>query len=68
MRDGARSVEPSFCQPGAAGAADPENDRDALKEARASGDAARLLSRAEEGFAAALEEGQHVVSGRKREP
>ena len=61
MRDGAGSAKPSFRQPGTGGAADPEDDGDALKEARATRDAARLLSRAKEWLAATLEERQHGV-------
>ena len=55
VRDGAWRAKPGFRQARATGATYPENDRDALEEPRSLGDAAGLLSRAEEGIAAALE-------------
>jgi hypothetical protein len=56
VRDGAWRAEPGFSQTGATRATYPEHDRDALAEARSKGSAAGLLSCAEEGIAATLEE------------
>ena len=50
MSDGAGSVKAGFRQPGAFRAADSENGRDALSEAWATRDAARLPGRAKEGL------------------
>ena len=66
MSNGARGVQTDFRHLGAAGAADSENNGNALEEARAAADAASMLRCPKEWVVAAFEQREHGIPAIER--